>query len=147
MTHSEHRDPTPSTAEVASVFVYGTLKRHGARHHLWPYPPVRIVPARVRGTLYDMGPFPALSLSGTDWVGGERWEIAPEDLAETLRMLDDVEGYANRPDDLYRRCIVDCHDEDGTVHSVYTYQFAQLERLLTARRIPPNESGLCSWSE
>ena len=47
-------------AKVTSVFVYGTLKRHGARHHLWPYPPVRIVSARIRGTLYDMGPYPAL---------------------------------------------------------------------------------------
>ena len=62
-------------------------------------------------------------------------------------MLDDIEGYAQRPDDLYRRCIVECHDEDGTVHPAYTYQYARPENLVHARRIPPDEASVCRWPE
>ena len=134
-------------AKLTSVFVYGTLKRHGNRHHLWPYPPSRIVSTRIKGFLYDMGPYPALCLPGTDWIAGERWELAPEDLGEMLRALDEIEGHAQRPDDLYRRCVVDCYDEDGSVHPAYTYQFAQPDRLVDARRIEPGEDGLCRWAD
>ena len=132
-------------AQVASVFVYGTLKHHGARQHLWPYPPVRIVTARVQGTLYDLGPYPALSLTGTDWIVGERWELSPEDISETLHALDEIEGFGQHSDDLYRRCVVDCYDEDESVHLAFVYEFAQSERLLQARRIPPNDEGYSLW--
>lgn len=128
-----------------SIFVYGTLKRHGIRQHLWPYPPTRIVRSRVQGQLYDMGHYPALARPGTDWIIGERWILPPETMQKTLQILDDIEGYCQRPDDLYFRCIVDCHDEDGVTRAAYTYQFAQTDRLIMARRIRPNAEGVCSW--
>jgi gamma-glutamylcyclotransferase (GGCT)/AIG2-like uncharacterized protein YtfP len=131
-----------------SIFVYGTLKRTGSRRHLWPWHPLRIVPARIQGLLYDLGPYPALVRPGTDWVAGERWQIAPEDLLDTLHALDNVEGYAGRPDDVYHRCIAECIDEDRSTHRVYLYQFAHPERLpTTARRILPNAQQLCIWPE
>jgi gamma-glutamylcyclotransferase (GGCT)/AIG2-like uncharacterized protein YtfP len=135
------------SAKPKSIFVYGTLKKTGVRHHLWPCFPVRIVRARIRGTLYDLGPYPALTLSGTDWIEGERWEIADEDMSETLRMLDNIEGYGAQSDDLYERCVIDCIDEDDSVHQAYTYQFAQTDKLSKARRIVPNAKGVCTWPD
>lgn len=133
------------TTQLTSIFVYGTLKRHGARHHLWPFPPVRIVDSRIRGSLHDLGPYPALSLTGSGWVGGERWEIAPEDLHETLEALDTIEGYQHDSDDLYRRCRVECHDMDGAIHTAFAYEFAQPDRLIGTNRIPANGDGVSSW--
>ena len=49
------------------VFVYGTLKRGEARARLWPRKPQAVEPATVRGTLYDLGDYPAL-VPGDDTV-------------------------------------------------------------------------------
>jgi gamma-glutamylcyclotransferase (GGCT)/AIG2-like uncharacterized protein YtfP len=138
-------EPMTNSTPLNSIFVYGTLKRHGIRQHLWPYPPMRIMRSRVQGQLYAMGHYPALSRPGTDWICGERWILAPETMRKTLQVLDDIEGYCQRPDDLYFRCIVECHDEDGSVHAAFTYQFAQTDRLLMARRIRASAQGVCLW--
>lgn len=131
--------------DPACIFVYGTLKRGQVRERSWPRPPVAIEPATVRGTLYDLGPYPALT-PGEDTVGGELWHIAPEDIAITLAALDHVEGYADRPDDLYRRIIVECQTTAGRV-SAWTYQLARTDLLRTARRILPDGRGVCAWPE
>ena len=96
---------------VDSVFVYGTLKRNEERGDRWPRQPRRIVPARIRATLYDLGPYPAI-VPGADWVVGERWELAINDMPATLRLLDTIEGYRqDGPDgDLYLRKVIPCHD-------------------------------------
>jgi gamma-glutamylcyclotransferase (GGCT)/AIG2-like uncharacterized protein YtfP len=127
-----------------SIFVYGTLKQGGARCGLWPHPAQRIAPSRTRGQLYDLGPYPAL-LPGDDWVLGERWQIAPEHVARTLQVLDDVEGHADQPDDLYVRGVVTCVDLDGTEVKAHTYLLAQTRLLDTARRILPDSRGECRW--
>lgn len=126
-----------------AIFVYGTLQRGQVREQCWPRPPISIEPATVRGTLYDLGPYPAL-VPGDDTVGGELWHIAPPDIAVTLAALDRVEGYANRPDDLYRRVIVECRTVKGS-EPAWTYQLALVELLHSARRITPDGHGVCNW--
>lgn len=74
------------------IFVYGTLKRGQCREHCWPCAPRSVQPAFVRGSLLCLGPFPGL-VEGEQWVRGEAWEIASADLAETLRVLDQIEGF------------------------------------------------------
>jgi gamma-glutamylcyclotransferase (GGCT)/AIG2-like uncharacterized protein YtfP len=129
----------------AAIFVYGTLKRGQLRERCWPHRPLAVEPATVRGALYDLGPYPAL-VPGEDLVAGELWRIAEEHIAATLAALDRVEGFANRPDDLYRRVNIECRTAAG-IEPAWTYQLAQTNLLSSARRIEPDEHGICQWKD
>jgi gamma-glutamylcyclotransferase (GGCT)/AIG2-like uncharacterized protein YtfP len=129
--------------EPHSIFVYGTLKRGQVRERCWPRRPTAVESATVRGALYDLGKYPAL-IAGEDTITGELWHLSPDDLAETLTVLDRVEGFAGRSDDLYRREIIDCHTAAGS-EAAWTYVFFQAHRLLESQRIQPDKRGLCRW--
>lgn len=109
---------------------------------MWPRPPIRVTSCRVRGQLHDLGPYPAL-LPGTDWVLGELWELAPHDIAETLRVLDEIEGFRRRDDDLYRREVIECTTEEKGKTLAFTYYF--VARPGRATRIKQDETGVCAW--
>jgi gamma-glutamylcyclotransferase (GGCT)/AIG2-like uncharacterized protein YtfP len=126
-----------------AVFVYGTLKRGQVRERSWPIKPQAIEPATVRGTLYDLGKYPAL-IAGDDLVAGEIWRFEPAKMAETLAVLDRIEGFAGRDDDLYRRTIIECRIAAGC-ELAWVYSFARKDDLQSARRIAPNDQGLCAW--
>jgi gamma-glutamylcyclotransferase (GGCT)/AIG2-like uncharacterized protein YtfP len=130
--------------EPHAIFVYGTLQRGGEREGCWPRAPLRIAPARLRGALYDLGPYPAL-LPGDDWVQGELWEIANDDWDVTLQVLDEVEGYARQSDDLYVRQLGSCVDEQEVARSAYVYLYADAAALTEAQRVQPDADGVCRW--
>jgi gamma-glutamylcyclotransferase (GGCT)/AIG2-like uncharacterized protein YtfP len=138
--------PPPANPEPLPIFVYGTLKRGGCRARFWPYPPLSIEPATVRGTLYDLGPYPAL-VPGEGWVRGELWRLRAEHVAPTLAALDAVEGYSVSPGDLYLRVVVECRTADGGTCRAYAYQYAQPQRVPPDRAVPPDASGCCEWRE
>lgn len=81
------------------LFTYGTLRSgaRGAKTHLAPCE--RVGDGIVRGTLYDVGDYPALLLSGDDEVRGEIWRCPAERLPE----LDAYEGVS---EGLFRRVAV-----------------------------------------
>lgn len=90
------------TEAVFHLFVYGTLKSATA-------PPAgrallrdaeRVAEGAVRGTLFDVGSYPALLLSGEDEIRGEVWRCA----AELLPVLD---RYESTEKGLFRRVAVD----------------------------------------
>lgn len=93
------------------LFVYGTLKSGSApaavRGLLREAERVRA--AVIRGTLFDVGDYPALLLSGDHEVRGEIWRC-PADL---LPVLDQYEG---TDDGLFRRVAIEV---DGTACWVY----------------------------
>ncbi len=123
---------------IDSIFVYGTLKQHHLRASMWPCKPISIRSATIRAELYDTGPFPAI-LRGDDFVLGELWTLRSEDIAETLAVLDDVEGYdASRLDNLYVRIETDAALEDATTARAYVYQYARNDRQAGMRRIAPH---------
>ena len=70
------------------VFVYGTLRQGEQRdiNRLQPAP-VCIGNSQVKGTLYNLGSYPGLSLDGAQWVQGEVYQITPE----LERQLDEIE--------------------------------------------------------
>ena len=82
------------------VFVYGTLRRGEANdiNRLQPAPHY-LGPARIRGALYDLGPYPGVILGGADWVQGEVYAIVPE----LEWQLDVIEGVAPVPSGEYTR--------------------------------------------
>ena len=131
--------------ESLPVFVYGTLKAHEARAHKWPRIPLRIEPAVVRGALYDLGPYPALT-DGDDSVLGELWHMAAGHMEETIAALDQIECFGVDEVDLYVRRVVPVTLANGAVHQAYSYLIADPASLSRAKRIKPNGAGYCIWS-
>ena len=82
------------------VFVYGTLRRGEANdiNRLQPAPRY-LGEARVRGSLYDLGPYPGVILGGAGWVQGEVYAITPA----LERQLDLIEEVAPVPSGEYAR--------------------------------------------
>ena len=75
------------------VFVYGTLRRGGAREMSKRFPTSEfIADAQVSGSLYDLGAFPGLLLNeSTSMVNGEVYQVDDEILNE----LDEIEASSN----------------------------------------------------
>ena len=103
--------------EPDCLFVYGTPKQG-----YYNFDVVKRLVSRalagwsVQGTLYDTGPYPALSLDGEGPVEGELLES--RDLAELLRVTDDIEG------DEYVRVAVIARSPDGASRAAWTYRYA-----------------------
>lgn len=94
----------PDTTRLRHVFVYGTLRRGGSNdiNRLAPAPQWR-GPARIAGTLYDLGAYPGVVLGGPGWVRGEVYTIA----AELECQLDEIEGVWPQPNGEYTRREID----------------------------------------
>jgi gamma-glutamylcyclotransferase (GGCT)/AIG2-like uncharacterized protein YtfP len=75
------------------VFIYGTLRRGCAGSMLIRFPSSKfIAAAKVRGSLYDLGPYPGLRLDDSNsLVAGEVYEV-DDDL---LNELDQFEASSN----------------------------------------------------
>jgi gamma-glutamylcyclotransferase (GGCT)/AIG2-like uncharacterized protein YtfP len=126
-----------------SVFVYGTLKRGQSREISWPRKPLSIHPATVRGALYDLGPYPGLT-EGDDRIAGELWQFAPDDMPSTLTALDEIEGYHGCNNDEYRRVMIECTIGEVST-TAWIYLYARQSVLASARRVTPNDRGVCQW--
>jgi gamma-glutamylcyclotransferase (GGCT)/AIG2-like uncharacterized protein YtfP len=75
------------------VFVYGTLRRGGARSMSIRFPNSKfIADAKVSGSLYDLGAYPVLLINESNsLVSGEVYEVDDE----ILNKLDDFEASSN----------------------------------------------------
>ncbi|MDI3257142.1 MAG: gamma-glutamylcyclotransferase [Kyrpidia sp.] len=75
---------------MVSVFVYGTLLTGEPNHRVAAPHLHGVQPGRVRGRLYDVGPYPALVLdeAGRE-IEGQWFEVTPEG----LKAMDDLEEY------------------------------------------------------
>jgi len=130
-----------TATEVSAFFVYGTLKRSFLRGGLWPRKPLRIVAGSIQGDLYDLGPYPAAA-PGKNWLLGEIWEFQSEDMEQTIRELDSIEGFSpNRANNEYLRQIVSVEfagpESIPLYVPAYAYFAAQPTRLEVARQIKP----------
>lgn len=80
---------TPSV-RIREIFVYGSLMQGGLYWEFMDRGDVKCLgPARCRGTLYDLGEYPGLSLDGKRWIAGELYRPASMDLL--LPVLDELE--------------------------------------------------------
>ena len=131
-------------SENLPIFVYGTLQLGRERHEAWPCEPVRIEPATTVGRLYDLGAYPGL-VEGHDKIQGEIWHLRAEDLAMTLKCLDEIEGFAQGGPDLFVRRVVDCITLERRVVRAFSYFFNQLNAFPDARIVNADSSGLTRW--
>jgi gamma-glutamylcyclotransferase (GGCT)/AIG2-like uncharacterized protein YtfP len=129
-------------------FVYGTL-RAGLRLHHFMKGAVYEGTATVRGTLYDVGTYPALHISqlvasGTAVCADSEIEVSGELYSgddELLKVLDSVEDYfPGNPNSLYIRHLVDVtctQDKDDNPVSqvrpaflyIYNHDVSAMERI------------------
>jgi gamma-glutamylcyclotransferase (GGCT)/AIG2-like uncharacterized protein YtfP len=132
------------STDVCHVFVYGTLQRGECRERMWPRTARRVETAYVDGTLYGLRDYPAMT-PGNDKVRGEVWFFWPADMAETLKVLDQIEGFGQHGPDLYVRRIVECTLNKGATCKAYTYHYCRLSELSERQRILPDADGFCQW--
>jgi gamma-glutamylcyclotransferase (GGCT)/AIG2-like uncharacterized protein YtfP len=135
---------TVQGTQMDRVFVYGTLCRGQCREQCWPHTPRRIVTAYVAGRLYDFGAYPGMT-PGDHWVRGELWTFTIEQMDETFRVLDEIEDYRGRDDDLYKRTIVDCHGGSPRQRAIPAFTYVYVQDLSAATEIGPRADGVCSW--
>ena len=115
------------------VFVYGTLLRGEGNHRVAEPFLLDVKEGVVKGTLYSVGGFPALTLEGDTVVEGE-WFTVTE---KGLQNMDWLEGYRGEGfNNHYNR--VEITDNDGET-SGYVYVYTQEQ----ASRLPLIEGG--SW--
>ena len=124
--------------------MYGTLCRGQRNEYLWPYAPLRIESAFAAGRLYDLGWYPAMT-PGNHWVRGELWTLTIEQTAKTLSVLDQLENYRGRDDDLYRRVVIACHADIHQKQTVTAYTYHYVQPLPAAAEIHPLADGICAW--
>ena len=97
---------------VTQIFVYGSLRKgfeSPAYQYLSDYFDF-VAHARVKGLLYDLGPYPAaVPDDGSHYIIGELYAIRHQDeLGWALAQLDDYEGInpGDGEESLYRRSLV-----------------------------------------
>ncbi|HSE96341.1 MAG TPA: gamma-glutamylcyclotransferase family protein [Methylomirabilota bacterium] len=108
--------------DLDRLFAYGTLMTGFGRRPLLGAA-ILEGPARIRGTLFDFGEYPALVLGGGDWVRGELYQVP--DLGTRLPHLDREEWYdpTDEARSLYvrRRVAVERPDLSAPDAWVYVY--------------------------
>ena len=153
---------------VTNVFVYGTLKRGQCRETMWPRPPLSIRPGFVRGWLFDLGLYPAMWCGGChelendgpendpcqcDWIEGEVWTLAKEDMSITIEELDKIEE-TNQPQtcNQYDQILVRVYESPNQTASpspsllALTYQCSDTNNLPTTNRNHPiGTSRTVAW--
>ncbi len=133
---------------VMGVFVYGTLKRGQCRERCWRIDPKSVIAAWTRGSLHTRSDYPAL-VAGDDKVLGELWFYDAKELAQVLKVLDEVEQ-TNQPglDDLYHRVVVDAFTLAGDpLGSVFTYHYAMNLLADGFKKIEPRGREYVQWPE
>ena len=101
------------------IFVYGSLKKGFYNHRLISNFN-KIGEGTVKGTMYDLGSFPALCLEPDKYlIKGEIYDV---NTVEGLMALDRLEGYnPNNANSFYDRVKVNCQMDDGTTREVSVY--------------------------
>jgi gamma-glutamylcyclotransferase (GGCT)/AIG2-like uncharacterized protein YtfP len=83
-------------AHISLLFVYGTLHPDRAPAEMLPtVSRLKVIgPATMTGTLHNLGPYPGVTLPGTQIIPGHLFQL-PEDSA-VLAVLDTYEGFDPR---------------------------------------------------
>jgi gamma-glutamylcyclotransferase (GGCT)/AIG2-like uncharacterized protein YtfP len=110
------------TGTLSRLFAYGTLMTGFARRPLLKGG-VLEARGRIRGTLFDFGEYPGVTLEGTGWVRGELYRV-PE-MARRLPALDEAEGFhpTDEPGSLFVRRRVAVLIGDGSTREAWVYVY------------------------
>lgn len=127
--------------QLHHLFVYGTLKRGQCREKCWPVVPQQVSPAFTAGSLFDLGPYPAMT-RGTAFIAGELWSFTAEQIDEVRECLDRIE-VTNQPGipNEYDRITVEVQLLDSQSVLAECYLFARPEELnKLGRHVEPSRA-------
>jgi len=114
--------------KIKNVFVYGTLKEgRPLDRKVFADTRLSVTPATVVGSIYNLGPCPAIKLKGKGVVQGEIHEFDEKDIKEIIRIMDSIEGYNPERDEKYNhynRRIVTAKTKDGEKMEAYVYEYS-----------------------
>jgi gamma-glutamylcyclotransferase (GGCT)/AIG2-like uncharacterized protein YtfP len=114
--------------KVTNVFVYGTLK--GGRpldREVFADTRLSVTPATIVGSIYNLGPYPAIKLKGKGLIQGEIHEFHKDDIKDIIKIMDMIEGYNSKGEEksnLYNRRVVTAKAKDGEKMEVYVYEYS-----------------------
>lgn len=114
----------PESRDRFCLFVYGTLRSDGPAAHFLDGS-VRLGPAFVQGTLYDLREYPALLLYGSEPVHGEVWSCP-------VGVLPQLDSYERVEQGLFRRVAVEA---SGVACWTYVAGPALASRLTPDRKV------------
>ncbi|MCH8923369.1 MAG: gamma-glutamylcyclotransferase, partial [Planctomycetes bacterium] len=80
-----------------------------------------------------------------DLVRGELWHVAEEDLALTLKTLDEIECFDQGGVDMYVRKMISCQCDDGRKQNAYAYLYDDIDAIADKDFVPLDENGFCCW--
>lgn len=114
---------------INSIFVYGTLKEGGVYDRdTFVDNRLSVEPARITGSIYDMGTRPVVKLDGNGIVRGEIHTYHARDLEGIVAIMDSIENYDKRRAkcrNKYNRKIVTAKTEAGREIKTYVYEYSK----------------------
>ena len=117
-----------SKKQVKNVFVYGTLKEgRPLDRKAFADTRLSVTPATIVGSIFNLGPYPAIKLKGKGVVQGEIHEFDKKDVKEIVKIMDRIEGYNPKGDEkhnLYNRRVVTAKTKDGEKLEAYVYEYS-----------------------
>jgi len=116
-------------SKILNVFVYGTLKEgRPLDRKIFADTRLSVIPATIGGTLYNLGRYPAVKLTGKGLVQGEIHKFHKDDIRKVIEIMDMIEGYSQKREEknnLYNRRVVTAKTKDGEKTDVYVYEYSQ----------------------
>jgi len=116
-------------SKVLNVFVYGTLKEgRPLDRKVFADTRLSVIPATIVGSIFNLGPYPAIKLKGSDLVQGEVHEFHKDDIKDIIKTMDMIEGYNPKREEksnLYNRRVVTAKTKDGEEIEAYVYEYAR----------------------
>jgi len=117
---------TEKKKKITKFFLYGTLKEgRPLDRKMFADLRTSVLPAKIKGSIFNLGPYPTIKLDGKGLVIGEVHEFPEDRVKDVLRAMDGIEGYnASYPDKgLYNRHKVKATLPDGKVVTAWTYEY------------------------
>lgn len=116
-------------SKILNVFVYGTLKEgRPLDRKVFADTRLSVTPATIVGSLYNLGPYPTIKLTGKGLVQGEIHKFHKDDIKEIVKIMDMIEGYnpkSEEKNNLYNRRVVTAKTKDGEKTDVYVYEYSR----------------------
>lgn len=113
--------------KLCRFFVYGTLKEgRPLDRKMFADLRTSVKPAKIKGSIFSLGPYPTIKLDGKGMVVGEVHTFPADKIDDVRRTMDGIEGYnATAPDrGLYNRHVVEATlEENGKSVKAYAYEY------------------------
>ncbi|MCF6093111.1 gamma-glutamylcyclotransferase [Microaerobacter geothermalis] len=126
------------------VFVYGTLLKGEYYHHIIKDQVKSVVPATIRGWMFDLGPYPAI-VEGSGYIHGQIIELHDPDKA--FQSMDLLEGYhdAHSPLNEYERVYTEAWTNDHQVMKCQVYRYPDDRKINLIKKYPLILNG--NWKQ